>query len=39
MCSINFDESATHMLKSAQSSRLLILFAGKLDSLRDHLDN
>jgi hypothetical protein len=39
MCYIHLDESAIHMSKATRLSHLCILFAKKLDSLLDRLDN
>jgi hypothetical protein len=39
MCSIHLDEFATHVSKVAWLSHLYVLFAEKLDSLLDRLDN
>jgi hypothetical protein len=36
---MNLDESATHMPKVARPSHLCVVFAKKLDSLLDRLDN
>jgi hypothetical protein len=39
MCSINLDESATHVSKVARPSHLCVLFAKKLDSFLNRLAN
>jgi hypothetical protein len=39
MCFIHFDESATHVPKTACPTRLYLLFAKELDNLLDRLDN